>query len=197
MIVGTIPKWLAVQWWIFPPRIRWLDRDRWGFRGCMWAGGLGEKGQTYDFLKEKTTSQLKDWCIGGFPSFVLLRGLFFGNWKLTRHIWCLALGTQTTFFIRKRRFAGLFVVKASWVQRPARAELFVHTCQKRAGIAYSTCCFWRFDEHLMRTQWSTPQRFWSSQGHHSIDKGWSRMCTLALMWGRFMSFLGIVEIHVS
>lgn len=206
MIVETIPIWLAVQWWMcaivtcfrfFSPRIRWLDGERWGLRGCMWAGGLGEKGQTYDFLKPKnnfSTERLMPWGL----SILYFASLPF--WQLEAHpdIFGVGpLGAQTKKISWKRRFGGLFVVKATWIQLPARAELFVRTCQKWAGISYSTCCFWRFEEHLMRTQWSNPHRFCSAQGHHSIDKGWSRMCTLALMWGRFMFFLGIVEFHVS
>lgn len=152
-----------------------------------------------DIWFSETKKQLLNWKIDAL-GFVHPLFCFLALWQLEAHpdIFGVGpLGAQTKKISRKRRFGGLFVVKATWIQLPARAELFVHTCQKWAGISYSTCCFWRFEEHLMRTQWSNPHRFCSAQGHHSFDKGWSRMCTLALMWGRFMFFLGIVEFHVS
>lgn len=45
--------------------------------------GLERKVRHMIFWNQKTTSQLKDWCLGVCPSFILLPCPF-GNWKLTQ-----------------------------------------------------------------------------------------------------------------
>ena len=132
-----------------------------------------------DIWFPETNKQLLNWKIDALgSSFFCCVALF---WQLEAHQTYLVFGPlvpNNNFNCMRRcsRFSWLGIMDST--SSKSRA---VYACQKWAGISCSTRCF-------LEIWWLPmiyPSPLFSSQGHHSIDKGWSRMCTLALMWARF------------